>query len=179
MKIAALFGLMVLFSLVGWTVVARLFVWPRLRQLSRTDALVVLITPHLFRFVGLGFLVPGVVSPTLQADFAQPAAYGDLVATVLALLAIGALRWRVPGALLLAWVFNLWGAADLLFAVYQGEIGVRISPGALGGTFYIPTLAVPALLVTHVLIFMALLHPRLGRAHSPAASSRELPGLAM
>jgi hypothetical protein len=47
---------------------------------------------HSFRFVGLAFLVKGVVSPELPAAFAVPAAYGDLIAAVLALLALAALR---------------------------------------------------------------------------------------
>ena len=33
---------------------------------------------HSFRFVGLSFLIPGVVSPDLPVAFAAPAAYGDL-----------------------------------------------------------------------------------------------------
>ena len=55
------------------------------------------------------------------------------------------------------WVFNLWGTADLLYAIYDGEIGVRIGPGSLGAAFYIPTVIVPPLLVTHGLIFWLLL----------------------
>ena len=46
------------------------------------------------RFVGLSFLIPGVVSPSLSAAFAIPAAYGDLVAAVLAVLAIAGLVAR-------------------------------------------------------------------------------------
>jgi hypothetical protein len=47
---------------------------------------------HGFRFVGLAFLVKGVVAPELPAAFAMPAAYGDLIAAVLALFALAALR---------------------------------------------------------------------------------------
>jgi hypothetical protein len=39
-------------------------------------------------------------------------------------------------------VFNVWGTADFLFAFYQGLFEVRISPGGLGATFFIPTVAV-------------------------------------
>jgi hypothetical protein len=53
--------------------------------------------------------------------------------------------------------FNLWGATDLLYAFYQGLIGVGIDPAALGAAFYIPTLVVPPLLVTHAMIFWLLL----------------------
>jgi hypothetical protein len=45
----------------------------------------VLLVPRAFRFVGLSFLVPGVVSPPLPSDFTVPASYGDLIAAILEL----------------------------------------------------------------------------------------------
>jgi hypothetical protein len=54
-------------------------------------------------------------------------------------------------------MFNLWGITDLLYAFYQGLIGVGIKPGQLGAAFFIPTVAVPLLFVTHVLVFRLLL----------------------
>ena len=47
------------------------------------------------------FLVPGVVAQPLPEAFANPAAYGDLAAGVLALLAFIALRTNWAGALAL------------------------------------------------------------------------------
>jgi hypothetical protein len=58
------------------------------------------------------------------------------------------------------WVLGVWGTGDLLNAIYLGQIAVGIGPGTLGAAFYIPTLVVPALLVTHVLIFWQLLRPK-------------------
>jgi hypothetical protein len=110
---------------------------------------------HSSRFVGLAFLVPGVVSPDLPAALATPAAYGDLIAAVLALVALAMLHKRV--APLLLWAFNLWGTGDLLFAYYQGVIGVGLEPGQLGAMYFVPTLLVPLLLVTHFLVFRMLL----------------------
>jgi hypothetical protein len=43
--------------------------------------------------------------------------------------------------------------------VYEGQIGVGIDPGSLGATFFIPTVVVPLLLVTHALMFWVLLRP--------------------
>jgi hypothetical protein len=62
--------------------------------------------------------------------------------------------------LLLLWSFNLWGTADLLFAFYQGLIGVGVEPGLLGAMYFVPTVAVPLLIVTHVLAFRMLLAAR-------------------
>jgi hypothetical protein len=57
----------------------------------------------------------------------------------------------------MVWVFNLWGCADLLYAFYQGLIGVGIKPGQLGAAYFIPTAVVPLLFITHELVFRLLL----------------------
>lgn len=157
MTVAALFGLSVLLCFIAFGIVTAIYIWPRLRGMRREDALVPLVIPHTFRFVGLSFLVPGVVSPSLPPAFAVPAAYGDLGAAVLAIAATLALVARMSWAIPLVWVFNIWGTADLLDALYQGQIGARIGPGSLGAAFFIPTVIVPPLLVTHALIFRLLL----------------------
>jgi len=160
MDVLAIFGIGVLMSFVSSVVVAALYVWPRLRKIERDQALATLVTPHAFlRFLGLSFLVPGVVSPSLPAGFAVPAASGDFVAGVLALSATIALarQWRAADAAV--WAFNVWGAADLLFAFYRGS-RVQLAPGSLGAGFLLITVLVPALLVTHGLIFGLLLQPQ-------------------
>jgi hypothetical protein len=157
MNAHAVLGLSVLMSFVAFGIVTSLYIWPRVRRMGRDEALVGLLAPHAFRFVGLSFLVPGVVAPTLPHGFAAPAAYGDLIAALLSMAAIFSLRRHASFAIPLVWLFNLWGAADLLNAIYQGQIGYSIGPGALGASFYIPTAVVPPLLVIHGLIFRLLL----------------------
>jgi len=160
MDIRALFGLSILMSFVAFGLVTNLYIWPRLRTLERDDALLPLVVLHTFRFIGLSFLVPGVVSPSLPLALAGPAAYGDLIAALLALVATLALLRRASFATLLVWLFNLWGTADLLRTYYEGLFGLQLDPGMLGAAFYIPTVLVPALLTTHVLIFRLLIRPR-------------------
>jgi len=113
------FGISVVFSFVAWGIVTRQYIWPALRSQTPTDALRPILLLHSFRFIGLAFLVPGVVSPELPLAFARPAAYGDLATAVLALLAIATLRNRL--GIILVWAFNLLGTADLLYAFYQGN----------------------------------------------------------
>lgn len=154
----ALFGLSIVFSFMAWGVVTVRYLWPKLRMLPREQALGPLLTVHAFRFMGLAFLVPGVVGPDLPAAFARPTAWGDLIAALLALVALAALRasWGTAAV----WVFSLWGAADLLYAFYNGLIGVGVRPGSLGAAFFIPTAIVPLLLLTHAMIFKVLLQSR-------------------
>jgi len=110
-----------------------------------------------FRFIGLSFLVPGVVSPSLPRAWAIPAAYGDLVAGVLAIIAALALSHMAGWAVAAVWIFNVWGMVDLLYALYVGLARVNLDPGSLGAAYYLVTTIVPVLMVSHVLIFMLLL----------------------
>jgi len=153
------------FSFMAWGIVARRYIWPRLRHLPRVDALRPILVLHSFRFMGLAFLVPGVVSPDLPSTFANPVAYGDLIAAVLALFSL-ALLPRGAG-IVAAWIFNVWGATDLLNAFYQGN-NVSLIPGQLGATYVIPTFIVPFLLITHALAFRILLKRQAALRETPS-----------
>ena len=142
------------FSFISWGIVTSRYIWPRLRLLERAGAMRPLLILHSFRFVGLAFLVPGVVSPDLPPAFAQSAAYGDIIAAALALLALLALPTRA--GIVMAWIFNLWGSADLLRAFYEGNANGLLA-GQLGAAYFIPTFIVPLLLITHALAFRILL----------------------
>ncbi len=152
MDTPAIFGLQFILSLVAWGVIAKWSVTPWLGTKSAHEALFWLTLPHAFRHIGMVFLVPGVVAQPLPDAFAIPAAYGDLVTGVLALLGLVALRTRWAGALALVWLFNIVGTVDLLNARRH----VKVAPN-FGAAWYIPTFLVPLLLVTHFMIFARLL----------------------
>jgi hypothetical protein len=151
------FFVSIAFAFIAWSIVVGRYVWPRLRQLERTEALRPILVLHSFRFEGLAFLVPGVVTSDLPSAFAHGAAYGDLVAAMLALLSLATLPHR--SGIVIAWMFSLWGFADLINAFYQANAGA-LAAGHLGSAWFIPTLFVPLLLVTHVLAFRILLRGR-------------------
>lgn len=148
------FFLSIAFSLAAWGIVAAQYIWPELRVRQRADALRPLLVLHSFRFLGLAFLIPGVVSPDLPSVFSRSAAYGDLIAALLAMLSLWSLT-RGSGVAIV-WIFNLWGAADLVNAFYQAN-HAGVLAGQLGATFFIPTFIVPLLLITHGLVFRILL----------------------
>jgi hypothetical protein len=150
-----IFGISVAFSFVAWGIVTYQYIWPALGRQPRADALRPILLLHSFRFVGLAFVVPGVVSPDLPFAFAGPAAYGDLTTAILALLALATLQ-RTFG-IVLVWAFNVLGSADLLYALYQGDrTGVGLAPGLQGAAYFIPTVVVPLLLITHGVVFRLL-----------------------
>ena len=57
------FDLSVLLGLIVWGMIGARDIWPALRGRPRAEALRPLLLLHAFRFVGLAFLVPGVVAP--------------------------------------------------------------------------------------------------------------------
>jgi hypothetical protein len=163
------FFVSITFSFIAWWIVSVRYIWPELRFRQRAEALRPLLILHSFRFIGLAFLVPGVVSPDLPSAFAHSAAYGDIIAATLAFLSRLSLPSRT--GVVLAWIFNLWGSADLLNAFYQANHAGLLA-GQLGATYFIPTLVVPLLLITHGLAFRILLrHPKetaMGESPQPA-----------
>ena len=142
------------FSFIAWGIVTARYIWPALRLRQWAEALRPVLILHSFRFIGLAFVVPGVVSPDLPPVFAHSAAYGDIVAAILALLALSLLS--SAGGFAVAWIANLWGAADILNAFYQANHAGLLA-GQLGAAFFLPTLIVPLLLITHGLAFRILL----------------------
>lgn len=140
------------------------YIWPKLRLRPRAEALRPLLILHSFRFIGLAVLVPGVVSPDLSPAFAHSAAYGDIIAATLALLSL--LLLPSAAGIAAVWIFNIWGLADLVNSFYQGP-HVGLLAGQLGSAYFIPTLIVPLLLITHGIGFRILLQ------HQPEPAMQE------
>jgi hypothetical protein len=159
MPSAVLFGISVTFGLIVWGTVAWHYIWPVLSERPSPENLKPILLLHAFRFLGLSFVVPGVVSPELPAAFAQPVAYGDFITAILALLALATLGTR--SGTVATWVFNIFGTADLLFAFYMGSrISLPDAQGLLGAGYFILTAYVPLLLITHGLAFRILLRTK-------------------
>jgi hypothetical protein len=143
-----------LFSTLVYWIAARIYLLPRLPDLAPSSVLVPILILHAMRHLGLMFLSPGGVYAGVPPEFAYPAAIGDLIAAILALACIGALRTHSAASAVLLWVFNVEGFVDLLVAIalataYDAE-------PFMGPAYWIPAFWVPALLVTHVVTAMVL-----------------------
>ena len=112
---------------------------------------------HSFRFFGLVFMMPGLVGPAVPSSFTVPAAWGDLAAGVLAMMALLTFRTR-PLFWFFVVSFNVLGAADLLMNYYRAtQVGLPEVSGQLGLTYAIPILYVPILMITHVAAFVLMM----------------------
>jgi hypothetical protein len=140
-------------AIIAWGCVLSRYVWPRLRDLELRVAVEPILYLHLFRYVGLATLVPGVVDSSLDTRWSHPEAIGDLVA---ALLAGAALLLRTGRLFRMAvWTFNLWGTIDLLRASVLGPVYGVVEH--LDAAYFIIVIGVPLLLWTHGMVFALLL----------------------
>jgi hypothetical protein len=158
-----IFPLDLVLGYIAWLLCFNTYVWPRLKTMDSVNAHRAIATFHSFRFIGLIFLVPGVVGPHLPANFAGFSAYWDLATALLAILALVAVRVR-----LLFWLFvtafNIVGTVDLLVDYYHATSGgLSAMPGELGAAYFLPVIIVPALMITHVAAFYLLIRPNPGK----------------
>ena len=153
-----LFGLQFTFCLVAYALIAWWYGAPRLNKLPRELALVPLVWIHVLRMVGGTILAPGSVDPGVPGEFRTMIGYGDMATAVLALVALIALRRRMPAAIGLVWLFLAVGLLDTVNAIIQ-SMRFSVFTYPLGLNWVIVTTYVPALLVSSVLIFIHLRRP--------------------
>jgi hypothetical protein len=136
--------------------VLNIYLVPHLGRLTPAQLLTPILLLHALRELGLMFMFTGATLPGMPMQFAVPAALGDFVAAVLAVVALRAVRKEAASAKAWVWVFNVWGTLDLLTAITLA-VTFRSAP-FLGAAYWIPAFWVPMLLATHMLVFRYLRH---------------------
>jgi len=156
MSSETIFQIQLVLGYVVWLLCFGVYILPKLQAMDRIEAHRALATFHSFRFFGLVFIVPGVVGPQLQPDFAVFAAYGDLATGLLAILALLSVRVR-PLFWLFVVAFNVVGTTDLILDYNHAvRTGLPAMAGQLGAVYAIPVIYVPALMISHFLAFYLL-----------------------
>jgi hypothetical protein len=159
MSTESIFQTHLVLGYVAWLICFGAYILPWLTSMDRVRAHRAIATLHSFRFFGLVFLLPGVVGPNLPASFATFAAFGDLAAGLLAVLALVTIRMR-PVFWLFVVAFNLVGMGDLVLDYYHAiQAGLPARAGELGAAYAIPIIYVPLLMITHVFASYLLLRP--------------------
>src|SRR5262245_35978802 len=157
MSSETIFQIQLALGYVAWLLFFGVYVLPRLQAMDRVEAHRAIATLHSFRFFGLVFILPGVVGPNLQPDFASFAAYWDLATGLLAMLALLTVRVR-PLFWLFVIGFNLVGTTDLILDYYHAiRVGLPAVAGQLGAAYAIPIIYVPALMITQLAAFYLLM----------------------
>ena len=152
-----LFNFQFLWFLVVWATIANLFLVPMVERLEQNDQLSVLLTPQLFRVLGLGHLVQN-LAPALPRSFALPTAIGDCLTALLALISIIALRQRWASAYSFALACNIVGSID--FGIALPHAAIVKAADFLTGQWYVPVVVVPLMIVSHGMVFRTLFRHR-------------------
>jgi len=145
----------------AWLLCFGAYILPWLRSMDRLAAQRVIATLHSFRFFGLVFILPGVVSPDLPPGFATFSAYGDFATGVLAMLALVTIRIRPL----------FWAVRRRLQCRGDGRPRRRLLPRDPGRPsrptracsappYAIPIIYVPLLMITHITAFYWLVRPQ-------------------
>jgi hypothetical protein len=143
-----------LFSTLVFAIAAKIYLIPKLPKLDPRSVVLPILLLHALRHLGLMFLAPGAVFPGIPQQFTYPAALGDLLTAVLALIAIAAVVSQSGLARSLVGIFNIVGSLDLITAISLATIN-NAAP-YMGPAYWIPAFWVPALLVTHYVVFVLL-----------------------
>ena len=143
-----------LFSTLVFGIATKLYLIPKLPDLEPSSIVLPILLLHALRHLGLMFLAPGAVFAGIPQQFTYPAALGDLLTAVLALIAIPAVVSRSGLARPFVGIFNIVGTLDLITAISLATI-YNAAP-YMGPAYWIPAFWVPALLVTHYVVFVLL-----------------------
>jgi hypothetical protein len=176
MSTERLFQIHLVLGYLAWLLCSRAYILPWLRSMDRVNAHRAIATLHSFRFFGLVFILPGVVSPALPGSFAGFAAYGDLATGLLAMLALLTVRIR-PVFWFFVVAFNVTGTTDLVLDYYHAiQAGLPARAGELGAAYAIPIIYVPLLMITHVVSFLFLIRPSTAQVvgGAPASTAQHL-----
>jgi hypothetical protein len=147
MQLKAALGLSQILSLIVFLTLARWYLVPWLKTLDRAGALIVLLWPHVFRYVALqAYSAQHAGFPISDAGL-RNIVYGDLGGMLLAMAAIVALRHRARAAIPMIWALV---AATLIDTVLNISSGIRehLYGAATGVTWMVVSFYVPLLMVT-------------------------------
>jgi hypothetical protein len=143
-------------SFVVFALMALWYVVPWLRARGRADALVALLWVHAFRHVALHLVSTQRAGFPISDHGSDRIMYGDVVAMLLAVTAIAALRYRSRLAIPLVCVFVAETAADVvsIFGIVAREHLARFVNGMswLISSFYVPLVMVSFALIIWQLV---------------------------
>lgn len=169
-----LLGIFIALPIVGF--VAAYLISDSFRAFTKSISLTLIVGSHLWRFVGLGFVI-GWLTGDLPAGFAIPEGFGDIIAAAGALALVPKLRKGTASrGWLLAW--NTFGFIDLVSAIVMGILYSNSTLGILSAgtvttklmvTFpvsLIPTFFVPLFLLLHALTFKKIADMNVSTSHT-------------
>jgi hypothetical protein len=103
----------------------------------------------------------------MPMDAMAAIAYGDLASAILAMIAVIFLRYRLVGAISVAWLVNIVTSLEWLYAAFVA-FSRQLATYAMGGNSYIMNYYVPVIAVIHVMIFARRIRDGRAQPDSPS-----------
>ena len=156
MNITQLFLTQLFTAYAVWLVLSIFILVPKLNQLPKKTVLILLVIPQMFRYIGVSVAAsPVVTSKEIPIELAQHIAIGDWVTAVCAITAFIFLRIHSRLAIASVWALNLVGFADQIMTMTRAtKAGLA---NYMDAAWYIPTVILPLMTTSHILIFYFLL----------------------
>lgn len=124
--------------------------------MPRYKALLLLATPHAFRFLALNGYEQAYYNPDITMAWARPTAISDFASAVTAMIAMIALTRASKLSIPLVWVANLVGI--YAFGVTAGGMVIQhVAVHLLYSVWFMAVFWVPVLIWSHILITRELL----------------------
>jgi hypothetical protein len=143
-------------GLVVYGIYAQLFFLPKMKLLPRQRALMVLTSPHAFRYLGLYALTQAAYNPDISQVWANSTAYGDLATQIAAAIALVSLYRGWGIAIPFVWLCNLLGLyafVDSTLKIFTTHLPVHL----LNAGWFLPVFYVPVLVWSHYYLTRVLL----------------------
>ena len=131
-----------------------------------------ILSLHVFRFVGIDFLVL-YERGELPYAFAVPGGWGDII-SALGALVVMALAADFGTRRLVTYAWNTWGLLDILTVVVTAARLFLADPSSMRPLLYLPlsllpTFLVPLIIASHLLVFRRLRLAARGITPAPAS----------
>ncbi|WP_158913351.1 hypothetical protein [Caulobacter sp. S45] len=145
---------LILFGLAGVFLIA-----PRLKRLSRADALIALLSVHVFRVVALFVIQAQHDGYRISNIAVTEIVVGDLVGAAIAAVSIALLRKGARLGVLFSWLLILETIVDIAVGVHR-KILEPVSVGVTGPLWPVLAFFVPLMIVTLPLLAWQLIARR-------------------
>ncbi len=132
--------------------IAKWYVWPRIKNLSIFEALTPLLLISAIRVMAISLYNPAVTGNVPETAFFI--SKGDLAAAILALIALFFVRTRNKLGLPLTWLYSIVSTIDILGAIWK--IQAYDLPAYFGPFGLIVVFVVPPVIIASGLIWMLL-----------------------
>lgn len=165
MDITQLFIVQLSTAYLVWICLAGYILLPWLKKRPLKQALIILVIPQMFRYIGVSVAAsPVVTSDSIPLELANHIALGDELTALCAIAAFIMLQTQSRWGIASVWVLNIVGFSDQIMTMTRAsQAGLAEHMNA---AWYVPTVLLPMMTASHILLFYFLWYKKEGIANT-------------